>query len=830
MKYFIKMMLFLLVASCLFAQPTLGSDSKSPKTIAEKTADMQKFEGYFSFFWDAETGKIWLEIDKWDIEFLYVNALATGVGSNDIGLDRGQLGGERIVKFVRSGPKVLLLQPNYSFRAITENTAERLSVEEAFAQSVLWGGEVAAESGNSVLVDANSFFLRDAHNVTGALSQSGQGSFSLDASRSAFYLPRTKNFPKNSEFEVTLTFAGNSPGSYVRQVVPTPQAITVRQHHSFVKLPENSYKPRVFDPRSGYFGIEYMDYATPISEPIVKRFIARHHLEKKDPGAVMSEAVEPIVYYLDPGTPEPIRSALLEGAQWWNQAFEAAGYQNAFQVKMLPEGADPLDIRYNVIQWVHRSTRGWSYGAGVTDPRTGEILKGHVSLGSLRVRQDFLIAAGLLAPYESGKPVSPEMQEMALARIRQLSAHEVGHTLGLAHNFAASVNNRASVMDYPHPLATLDASGKIDLSDAYDTGIGEWDKAAIAYGYQDFPDGTDEKSGLNAVISQSISQGLKYISDADARPAGGAHPFAHLWDNGSNAVDELNRVLKIRSVALDNFSENNIREDAPMATLEEVLVPVYLFHRYQLEGAAKLLGGLNYTYAVRGDGQTVTEMVPADQQRDALAALIRTIQPEVLEIPEHILRLIPPRPYGYWRDREMFDIRTRVTFDPLSAAETAADMAVGLLLHPERAARLVEYHARDNAFPGLAEVLDNIVRSTWRAKPETGYPGEIRRVVNNVVLYHLMAMAVNEAAAPQVRAIAFLKLDELKTWLTENQSNAKKDPNRHAENVFAISQISQFQENPEKIRITKPGDPPAGSPIGTHHSFADPSGWGCGWQ
>ena len=830
MKYFIKMMLFLLIASCVFAQPKSGDGSQSPKTIAEITAKMQQFEGFFTFYWDAENGKIWLEIDKLETEFLYVNALATGVGSNDIGLDRGQLSGERIVKFVRSGPKVLLLQPNYAFRAITENTAERLAVEEAFAQSVLWGGEVAAESGNSVLVDASSFFLRDAHNVTGTLSQSGQGSFSLDASRSAFYLPRTKNFPQNSEFEVTLTFAGNSPGSYVRQVVPTPQAITVRQHHSFVKLPENSYKPRVFDPRSGYFGIEYMDYATPISEPIVKRFIARHHLEKKNPGAAMSEAVEPIVYYLDPGTPEPIRSALLEGAQWWNQAFEAAGYQNAFQVKMLPEGADPLDIRYSVIQWVHRSTRGWSYGSTVTDPRTGEILKGHVSLGSLRVRQDFLIAAGLLEPYESGKAVSPEMQEMALARIRQLSAHEVGHTLGLAHNFASSVNNRASVMDYPHPLAKIDANGNIDLSDAYDTGIGEWDKAAIAYGYQDFPDGTDEKSGLNAIVSQTISQGLKYISDADARPAGGAHPFAHLWDNGSNPVDELNRVLNVRSVALANFSENNIREDAPMATLEEVLVPIYLFHRYQLEGAAKLLGGLNYSYAVRGDGQTVTEMVPPSQQRYALAALIRTIQPEVLAIPENILRLIPPRPYGYWRDREMFDIRTGVTFDPLSAAETAADMTVGLLLHPERAARLVEYHARDNAFPGLAEVLDKVIQSTWQAKSETGYPGEIRRVVNNVVLYHLMALAANENAVPQVRAIAFLKLDELKTWLTTSKPKIKKDPNQFAEYVFAISQISQFQENPEKLRISKPGDPPAGSPIGADQSFDERSGWGCGWR
>ncbi|HEY4611886.1 MAG TPA: DUF5117 domain-containing protein, partial [Bacteroidota bacterium] len=431
-----KRLLALLLTISLLA----SAQQKSP--IAEKTAGMEQFAGYFTFYWDSKAGKIWLEIDRWDAEFLYVNSLAAGIGSNDIGLDRGQLGGERVVKFQRSGPRVLLVQPNYGYRAVTDNPDERRAVEEAFAQSVLWGFDVAAEEGTKVLVDASAFYLRDAHDVTGTLRRTNQGSFRLEASRSAFHLPRTKNFPQNSEVEATLTFVGDDPGGWVRSVTPTPQAITVRQHHSFVQLPDNNYRMRAFDPRAGYFGIEYLDYATPISEPITKRFISRHRLQKKDPTAAVSEAVKPIVYYLDRGTPEPVRSALLDGARWWNQAFEAAGYKDAFRVEMLPEGADPLDVRYNVIQWIHRSTRGWSYGASVTDPRTGEIIKGHVSLGSLRVRQDFLIAEGLLAPYENGRPHNPAMEQLALARLRQLSAHEVGHTIGLSHNYISSIANR----------------------------------------------------------------------------------------------------------------------------------------------------------------------------------------------------------------------------------------------------------------------------------------------------------------------------------------------------------------------------------------------------
>jgi hypothetical protein len=815
MKQTLLLVVGLFLCSPAFTQST--PEKKAPTTIAAKIAGMEKYAGYFTFYWEAKAGKIWLEIGKWDIEFLYVNSLPAGVGSNDIGLDRGQLGNERIVKFQRVGPKVLMIQPNYGFRAISDNPDERRAVQEAFAQSVLWGFEVAAEENDRVLVDASEFYLRDAHEVIGTLKRTNQGAYKLDNSRSAFYLPRTKNFSQNTEVEVMLTFTGDSPGGFVRQVVPTPEAITVRQHHSFIQLPDDNYKPRAFDPRAGFFGISFMDYATPISEPIRKRFISRHRLQKKNPEATVSEAVAPIVYYLDPGAPEPIRSALMEGAQWWNQAFEAAGYQNAFQVKLLPADADPMDVRYNVIQWVHRSTRGWSYGSTVTDPRTGEIIKGHVSLGSLRVRQDYLIAEGLLAPYEDGKTTPPAMQEMALARLRQLSAHEVGHTLGLAHNYAASTKDRASVMDYPHPLVKLSGEGAPDLSEAYAAGIGEWDKVALAYGYQDFSAGGDEKKSLNEILQAARSRGLIFVTDQDARPTGGAHPQAHLWDNGSNAVDELAHVMQVRRRALARFGEKNIRDGVPMATLEEVLVPMYMYHRYQTEAVAKLIGGLNYTYAARGDGQKATEMIPASEQRRALEALLGTLQPEVLTLPERVLHIIPPRAYGYDRSRETFNTRTGLTFDPLAVAETAASMTAGLLLHPERAARLIEFHSRDNSFPGLSEVMDKLVSATWKSSPVSGYHAEIQRVVNSVVLHHFMALAANDNAAAQARAMAWLKLDELKNWLAE-QAKKAKDESARAHAVFAVAQIRQFQENPAQMRLPAPVEPPAGPPIGADHA------------
>src|ERR1043165_9124738 len=788
--------------------------AQKPQSLTEKVAGMEKFPGFVPFYWDAKAGKVWLEIDEWNTEFLYVESLPAVIGSNDIGLDRGQLGRSSIVRFDRSGPRVLLVAPNYNFRAITSNPDERLAVKDAFAESTLWGFEVAAEDGNRVLVDATSFFLRDVHQVTNTLQRGQQGSYRLDPTRSAFYLPNTKNFPQNTEVETTLTFTGDPTGQYVREVVPVPEAITVRERHSFVQLPSPGYKPRVYDPRAGYYGIDYMDFATPIEDPITKRFISRHRLEKKDPTARVSEAVKPIVYYVDRGAPEPVRSALLEGARWWNQAFEAIGYKDAFRVELMPPEVDPMDVRYNVIQWVHRSTRGWSYGNSLVDPRTGEIIQGRVSLGSLRDRQDFLIAEGLLAPYDKTNTASPKLMEMVLARLRQLAAHEVGHTLGLQHNYAASPVNRSSVMDYPAPRAKLGADGAPDLSDAYAKGIGEWDKVAIAYGYQDFAPGINEAQALDRTLSDAFSRGLMYLTDQDARPASSSSSVAHLWDNGTNAIDELGNVMKVRAAALRRFGEHNIREGAPLATIEDVLVPIYMYHRYQVEAAAKVVGGQDYTFSLKGKGDRNPQIVPPEEQRRALAVVLDTIKPEALAVPESLLRLIPPRPAGYPRTREDFRIRTQPVFDALAPAEAVADHVSGFLLNQERAARLVQFHARDPRNPGFAEVVDRILAATWKAPTATGYAREIQHSVNSIILSDLMALAANERASNQVRAIASFKLNQLKNWLTAERAVTTFDEEHRAFLLYSLDQIKRFQDDPKKMNLTPAQPPPDGQPIG----------------
>ncbi|MBO0935491.1 zinc-dependent metalloprotease [Fibrella sp. HMF5335] len=803
------------------------------QTITAFTAGMDKRPGFLTFYWDAKKGKIWLEIDKFGQELLYYPTLAQGVGSNDIGLDRGRLGAEHVVTFERSGNKVLMIEPNYGYRALSRDSLERRAVAESFAQSVHAGFEIVAEEGNDpnrrVLVDLTPFLLQDAVGAVQAISQTKQGTFKVDASRCALYLPRTKAFPKNTEFEATITLAGDAPGPYLRQVVPTPTAVTMRQHHSFVELPplDGSYTPRLFDPRSGLNNIEFFDYASPVSQPIQKRYITRHRLAKKDPSAAISDPVKPIIYYMDPGAPEPIRSALMEGTSWWNQAFEAAGYRNAFQVRLLPADADPMDIRYNVIQWVHRSTRGWSYGASITDPRTGEILKGKVTLGSLRVRQDYLIAQGLMARFENNAADTAALMPMALARLRQLAAHEVGHTLGLPHNYIASTVNRSSVMDYPHPQVTILAGNKLSLDSAYARGIGEWDKAAITYGYQDFPKGTNEKTALDALIQAYLKRGLKFLSDQDARPEGSAHPQTHLWDaGGTDAVAELSRTLNIRQIALDNFSASKIPVGTPMANLEEVLVPMYMFHRYQVEATSKVLGGVSYSYALRGDGQPVVETVPADRQRRALAGLITTLDPKTLAVPKAILDLIPPRAFGYDPNpREVFKRHTGLTFDPMGPPEAAANLTLRLLLNPERCARLLNQKAQNPAMPGMTDMLKGLIDLTF--KPQEYYKGEartyaeaIQQMTSRRLLESLIALATDKDADSRVRAVAHDAIQHIRYYFVIDHS--VRSPLNHGSDSQLLWLIRQYETNPQQPPVTSTAlAAPDGAPIEPGYDWLD---------
>ncbi len=768
---------------------------------------IENFEGYFDFHYDQKKDAIYLEVEDLDAEFLYSHFLTSGVGSNDIGLDRGQLGGEAIVKFVKAGNKLLLVQPNMDYRAITDNKAEKESVAEAFAKSVIFGFEIKEQEEGKYLIDLTPFLMEDVHGVTDRLKQGDYGTYKLDKSKSALSLNRTKAFPENVEFEALLTFEGEPKSRTINSVVPDPKHITVTEHHSFVKLPDSNYKKRIFDPRSGAIFISYMDYASPVYEPIMKRFAIRHRLEKKDPTAEISEAVEPIVYYLDPGTPEPVKSALMEGASWWNEAFESIGYKNAFQVKVLPEGADPLDVRYNVIQWVHRSTRGWSYGASVVDPRTGEIIKGHVSLGSLRIRQDYMIAQALMnQPFKNSDDDHKPMMELALARIRQLAAHEVGHTLGFAHNFAASESDRSSVMDYPHPQFEM-KNGKISFSNAYDTNIGEWDKITVAYSYGDIPEGETERQYLNSVLDEAKEQGLTFITDSDARSAGGAHAFAHLWDNGQNASEELNDVLEIRKQAIENFSEENIRTNEPFSVLEDVFVPLYFFHRYQTEATTKMIGGLKYTYAVKGDGNVAVEYLDSKSQENALEAVLKTLNAEVIAIPKNKLKLFPPRAFGYGRSRESFKSNTDVAFDAYGAPATAADMTLTYLLHPARAERLLQQHDINKNLMGLEAMLDEMLKETIQKTIKDDYLDGVQQTINFVVLKHLLNLAANKDATPMTKAVVNMEVDKLESWLSGKEGSVDKEMYR---------KIHEFRERPEEfqfeLNIPKIPD---GSPIGT---------------
>ena len=769
-----------------------------------------QYKGYFNYYYDSGKDKVYLEIKNLESEFLYVNALSEGIGSNDIGLDRGKLGVGAVVFFRKAGNKILLIQPNQDYRALTDNVEERNSIKEAFAKSVLHGFVIKEEKDNVYLVDATSFFMQDTFGVANTLSRSGEGNYNLDKSRSAFNMKRTKAFEKNVEFDVLLTFKGKPKGRNLWSVSPDASAVTVYQHHSFVELPDNNYKPREFDPRAGGYPMSYMDYSTPVNESIVKRFIYRHRLEKKNPNAAMSEAVEPIIYYLDPGTPEPIRSALLDGARWWNQAFEAIGYKDAFQVKMLPKDADPLDLRYNVIQWVHRSTRGWSYGGSISDPRTGEIIKGHVSLGSLRIRQDFLIAQALQAPYATSTAKDKFALDMALARIRQLSAHEVGHTIGFAHNFAASTNNRASVMDYPHPQFSL-KNGKIDFSNAYATNIGEWDKVTVAYAYQEFTG--NEKQGLQNILTTAFDKGLRYLSDQDARSPGSAHAYAHLWDNGKSAADELNDILEIRKNAITKFSPDNIKSGQPYSVLEDVFVSVYFMHRYQIEAASKVIGGLDYNYAVKGGKQTIVKRVPGSEERKALKSLLRTIDVKTLAIPKSKLNLFPPRAIGYGRTRESFKSKMGPEFDPYGAVETASEMTLSFLFHPQRASRLVLHKSLDKKQLGLSELIDVVVLNTLKNDThKNNYHQELQNVVNAQVLNQLFGLAANQSNYKQVNAIVNYKLDELSTWL----GSRKVKGVQKMYNKELLKSISEFKKAPLKYKKVRSPKIPDGSPIGMH--------------
>jgi hypothetical protein len=817
---FVASLLFLTLTACASA-PRSVEPSRGASSVEPRSSSGVVLPGFLPLHWNAAEGKIFLEVPRLGEELIYQVSLATGVGSNPLGLDRGQLGPTHVVRFERAGPRVLMVQPNQRFRALDGSAGERKAVEESFASSIIWSFPVHAETEGRLLVDATEFFLRDAHGVARRLRQAGQGSYSVDRDRSAIYPERTKAFPRNTEVEATITLVTTDrPGPLVSGVTPVAEAVTVRQHHSFVALPPPGYTPRRLDPRSGYFGVEIYDYSSPFAGPLERRYIARHRLQKKDPGTAVSEAVEPIIYYVDHAAPEPIRTALVEGASWWKEAFEKAGFRNAFEVRILPEGADPMDVRYNVINWVHRSTRGWSYGAVVMDPRTGEIIKGNVSLGSLRIRQDVMLAAGLIPPYEGPNPevlatldpsVSPT--EMALARIRQLAAHEVGHTLGIHHNMAASTYDRGSVMDYPAPLVLI-RDGRLDLSEAYGRGIGSFDVFAIRYGYAEFPQGVDEERGLSEIVREGLRQGMLFVSDEHSRGVGGAHPLGSVWDNGSDPVAMLAHEIEVRRMALERFGLGNLRPGQPLSELEPVLLPLYLHHRYQLEAALKSLGGVNFTYAVKEGNEVVPaspirEIVAPSRQREALRLGLQTLDPSFLRLPQQIVDLLPPPAFGYETGTaERFQRATSPLFDPIAAAKASAAITLNALLHPDRAARLVRHHAENSANPALGEVTAALVDRLALVAGED-VDGALRRAVREVAISRMVEVAADPGTDGFVRAAFEYSLRGLSRRLREQRGRGMEGADRvySADRIDRFLNRAQVPVQPDVLPEIPPGPP-----------------------
>lgn len=761
------------------------------------------YEGFMNFSYNNDSGKIILEINKLDSEFMYINSLSRGVGNNDLGLDRGQLGDSRVVYFTKRGNKILLIQPNLRYVSNSSNYLENNAVKEAFARSVLFGFDIIEKTKDSYKIDITSFLIRDAHGVSQRLRYSNSGSYTLNKSMSAIDLDRTKAFPKNIEFDVLLTFTGNPSGNLVRSVTPTASNLTVNQHHSFVELPDNNYKKRKFDPRSGSNPFIVYDYSTPIDDKLEQRFIVRHRLNKKYPKQEISEPVEPIVYYIDNGTPEPVKSALIEGGNWWNQAFESAGYKDAFRIEVLPEDADPMDVRYNLIQWIHRSTRGWSYGASIVDPRTGEIIKGQVSLGSLRVRQDYMILSGLIDNPNDIENKSL-IKKTSLDRIRQLSAHEIGHTLGFAHNYISSANNRSSVMDYPHPKIDI-VNGDINIDNAYSKNIGDWDKVSVRYAYTDFQENENEDVKLNDIIEEAVNKGLYFLSDSDSRPVGSANPFSHLWDNGEFPYKELDKLLKVRDLALKNIDLDNLVDGEPYDRIEDILVPIYMLHRYQIESAAKAIGGVDYLYFVKNKNNDKVKFVDSKLQKESLKSLLNVLNPKNLVLPTNLIQILSPRSFRNPRTRENFESNTGVTFDYINASSSIINHTLTFLMNPERINRIYQQNMFGENILMLDDYLTIISNSIFSNKRMSPYESSINKNTSSLFLDHLFLTFNNSNTNDLSKSVILSSIMNTKEKLSSNLN----DYNR-----FLVNKINGFIDNPDKYIPVEKTKIPDGSPIG----------------
>lgn len=792
--------------------PAEAMAQSAPASYSQSIEGLTRQDGLLTLFTDPASGKVLLQLppaaeDGTLARVIYHTALRTGVGSAITGLDRAQIGPTNILAFRRIGKRVLAEFENPRYRAPNGSADEQAAARDAFVGSTVWAGDVVATAPDgSVLVDISSFIARDAHGIVPTLAQTGQGTLSLVNDLTLVDASQTRAFPDNVELEARLTFSVNGAGPVLRQIAPDSRFATFTIHHSFIRLPDDAYQTRPYDPRTGALSTVATDFSAPLSAPIVSRLANRFRLVKTDPSAARSTVVEPIVFYVDRAAPEPIRTALVEGALWWADAFDRAGYIDAFRVEVLPEGADPLDARYNVINWVNRATRSWSYGQSVVDPRTGEIVKGSVLLGSLRIRQDMLIFEGLVGAAENGSGGPNDPQQIALARIRQLSAHEVGHAIGLLHNFAASTQDRASVMDYPVPQIAMNGD-RLDFDEAYAVGMGEWDRFAIDWLYADVP-----QAELDRRATEGAAR-LRFTSDGDARIGGDAQPWGSLWDNGSDPVAELDHLMQVRRIALDHFGLNTLPAGAAVNDLRRRLVPIYLYHRYQVDAVAKLVGGIDYGYPVAGDGHEAATPVSAATQRAALAGLMTTLDPAALDLPEPLLALLAAQQSGDsdpQHDIEVFATRQGQIFDPGSAAEAAADTTLSALFAPQRVERLADAQRRDPSALGLTETIDTVLRTAFA--PAQGRLAEPARRVQARAVLTLAGLLRSSAVSGTSAAVVDDRLTALAGRLATSRT---ADPVQRAHDHWLASLITDRDRLDQLLEANRIETPtPPGSPIG----------------
>ena len=789
----------------LFALLLCASFSAQP--LAAQTGATQVVEkNFIDIHPDATTGALMIDVPAWNQDLLLVTTLENALGSNDVGLDRAQNSEPRVVEFRRAGNQVLLVQRNTHFVADSADRDEAQAATDAFAQAVLWTGPLLKGSSNRV--DISSLLLMDLSGVAARLQQTEQGSYALDGSRSAVLPEQAHSFPDNCELSALLTFKGPGEGAFVKQVAADPQLLTVKQRLSFVRLHASNFKPRLYHPASGGYSIGRIDFAQAITENLDVRWQPRFNLQKTDASAARSTVLKPIVFYLDRGTPEPIRSALLEGANWWRAAFEEAGFIDAFRAELAPAGMSMSDVRYNTITWTHRATRGWSYGGGLIDPRNGEILKGYVNLGSQRVRQDLLIAESLLAPY--GKDADPALlaqaKAMALARLRQLAAHEVGHALGFAHNFAASRTGNSSVLDYPHPQITLDAQGRPQMLAPYNVGVGEWDKFLVAHAYGEFPAAT-ETAALAALRAGIAAKGYHYASDPDARSSTSAHESGLLWDVPGEPLPGLAQLMTIRKVALDRFAAGALPPNRQLGEAERRLVPLYLLHRYQAEAVIRLLGGSNYSYGLVRDTDSNTMPVSPEQQQSALQAAVALLSVDNLAIPDSVLRVLSPPSNEYSRSPEDFATLMDPVFDPLQAAGAATALIAQLSFDPVRLNRMAYQHSRNDESPSALQVFDAFLGHYWLVR-KGRFESDNNTLLAQTRNWVLLDAALLTLDSGKLHAAVAAQWRESLETLAKQLAKSKD-----VQSQQAASYIQRYLTDPTSIKLRALPLVPPGAPI-----------------